>query len=68
MEQRYQAVLEVQAGIPIVDGVLVRTLPALVPTALRRRLHGVRLADPQRPLAFGPLRIQRRVSSRAPSR
>jgi hypothetical protein len=48
----------------IEDGVLVRTLPAPVPSGLRRRLHGVRLADPQRPLVSGPLRIQRRVSSR----
>jgi hypothetical protein len=46
------------------DGVLVRTLPAPVPTQLRRRLHGVRLASPDRPTASGPLRVQRRVSSR----
>ena len=32
------------------DGVLVRTLPAPVPPALRRRLHGVRLAGPDRPV------------------
>jgi hypothetical protein len=56
--------LDGDLGHVIDDGVLVRTLPAPVPTALRGRLHGVRLADPQRPLAFGPLRIQRRVSSR----
>jgi hypothetical protein len=46
------------------DGVLVRTLPAPVPPALRRRLHGVRLAGPDRPVPAGPLRVQRRVSSR----
>jgi hypothetical protein len=46
------------------DGVLVRTLPAPVPSALRRRLHGVRLATPEPPLAPGPLRVQRRVSGR----
>jgi transposase InsO family protein len=48
----------------VADGVLVRTLPAPVPPALRRRLHGVRLASPERPLPSGPLRVQRRVSSR----
>ena len=46
------------------DGVLVRTLPAPVPASLRRRLQGVRLAGPNRPLPAGPLRVQRRVSSR----
>jgi hypothetical protein len=46
------------------DGVLVRTLPAPVPPGLRRRLHGVRLAGPDRPVPAGPLRVQRRVSSR----
>jgi hypothetical protein len=46
------------------DGVLLRTLPAPVPPSLRRRLHGVRLAGPDRPAPAGPLRIQRRVSSR----
>jgi hypothetical protein len=46
------------------EGVLVRTLPAPVPSALRRRLHGVRLAGPDRPAPAGPLRVQRRVSSR----
>jgi hypothetical protein len=46
------------------DGILVRTLPAPVPPGLRRRLHGVRLASPQQPAAAGPLRVQRRVSSR----
>ena len=46
------------------DGVLVRTLPAPVPPSLRRRLHGVRLASPDRPVPAGPLRVQRRVSGR----
>jgi hypothetical protein len=46
------------------DGVLVRTLPAPVPPALRRRLHGVRLAGPDRPVPAGPLQVQRRISSR----
>jgi transposase InsO family protein len=46
------------------DGVLVRTLPAPVPPALRRRLHGVRLAGPVRPVPAGPQRVQGRVSSR----
>jgi hypothetical protein len=46
------------------DGVLVRTLPAPVPPALRRRLQGVRLASPQPLVVSGPLRVQRRVSSR----
>jgi hypothetical protein len=46
------------------DGVLVRTLPAPVPPSLRRRLHGMRLAGPDRPAPAGPLRVQRRVSSR----
>jgi hypothetical protein len=46
------------------EGVLVRTLPAPVPASLRRRLHGVRLAGPDRPVPAGPLRVQRRVSSR----
>jgi hypothetical protein len=55
--------LDGELGYVIDDGVLVRTLPAPVPPPLRRRLHGVRLADQQRPLAFGPPRIQRRVSS-----
>ena len=46
------------------DRVLVRTLPAPVPPALRRRLLGVRLGNPQPPVAAGPLRVQRRVSGR----
>ena len=46
------------------DGVLVRTLPAPVPPALRRRLHGVRLAGPDRRVSAGRLPVQRRVSSR----
>ncbi len=46
------------------DGVLVRTLPAPVPLALRRRLHAVRLAGSDRPVSAGPLRVQRRVSGR----
>jgi hypothetical protein len=46
------------------DGVLVRTLPAPVPPALRRRPHGVRLAVPDRPVPTRPLRVQRRVSAR----
>ena|SRR5947209_294313 len=46
MEQRYQAVLEVQADVPVVD--------------VAERL-GV---SPDRPAPAGPLRIQRRVSSR----
>jgi hypothetical protein len=45
------------------EGVLVRTLPAPVPPSLRRRLHGVRLAGPDRPVPAGPLRW-RRVSNR----
>jgi hypothetical protein len=32
--------------------------------ALRPRLHGVRLASPERPVPAGPLRVQRRVSGR----
>jgi hypothetical protein len=46
------------------DGALVRTLPAPVPASLRPRLHGVRLASLDRPTPAGPLRVQRRVSSR----
>ena len=46
------------------DGVLVRTLPAPVPPALRRRLHGVRLAGPDQPERLRGLRVQRRVSGR----
>jgi hypothetical protein len=46
------------------DGVLVRTLPAPVPPALRPRLHGVRLASADGAVPAGPLRVQRRVSSR----
>ena len=34
------------------------------PASLRRRLHGVRLASPDQPAPVGPLRVQRRVSSR----
>jgi hypothetical protein len=45
--------------------VLLRTLPAPVPPSLPRRLHGVRLAGPDRPVLAGPLRVQRRVSTRA---
>jgi transposase InsO family protein len=56
--------LEGELAHVIDDGVLVRTLPAPVPTALRRRLHGVRLAGSERPVPAGPLRIQRRVSGR----
>lgn len=48
----------------ITDGVLVRTLPAPVPPPLRRRLYGVRVASPDRAVPAGPLRVQRRVSSR----
>jgi Helix-turn-helix domain len=36
------------------NGVLVRTLPAPVPPSLRRRLHGVSLAGPDRPVPAGP--------------
>jgi hypothetical protein len=46
------------------DGVLLRSLPAPVPLSLRRRLQGVRLAGPDRPVPAGPLRVQRRISSR----
>jgi hypothetical protein len=46
------------------DGVLVRTLPAPVPPALRRRLYGVRLASPDQPAPAGPPRVQRRISGR----
>jgi hypothetical protein len=46
------------------DDVVVRTLPAPVPPALRRRLYGVRLAGPNRPVAAEPPRVQRRVSGR----
>jgi hypothetical protein len=35
-----------------------------VPPALRRRLYGVRLAPPDRPVASGPVRVKRRVSGR----
>jgi hypothetical protein len=46
------------------DGVLLRTLPAPVPAALRRRLYGVHLASADRPVTAGGLRVQRHVSSR----
>jgi Transposase len=46
------------------DVVLVRTLPAPVLPALRRRLQGVRLAGPNRPVSAGLLRMQRCISSR----
>jgi hypothetical protein len=44
----------------VVNGVLVRTLPAPVPPPLRGRLQGVRLAGPDRPVTAGPLRVQSR--------
>ena len=43
---------------------MVRSLPDPVRPALRGRLHGVRLAGSDSPVAPGPLRVQRRVSSR----
>src|SRR3954470_966644 len=56
--------LDGDLGHVIDDGVLVRTLPAPVPPALRGRLHGVRLAGMDRPVPAGPMRVQRRVSGR----
>ena len=62
------------------DGVLVRTLPAPVPPALRRRLHGVRLAGPTgrsppdrygcsgaSPAAASPRSPDRRCASASPT-
>lgn len=53
-----------RSSTALADGLLVRTLPASVPPALRRRLHGRCLAGSIRPVPAGPQRVQRRVSSR----
>jgi transposase InsO family protein len=48
----------------IVDGVLTRTMPAPVPAEQRYRLRDARLAGPLPAPAAGPVRVQRKVSSR----
>jgi hypothetical protein len=63
-----------RAAHVIDDDVLVRTLPAPVPPALRRRLHPVRLAGPDGPVPLDPcgcsarLRPRRHPARRAEAR
>jgi hypothetical protein len=48
----------------LVDGVLTRTTPAPIPAEQRYRIRDARLAGPMPAPSTGPVRVQRKVSSR----